>query len=72
MQYWVDTAVFAGIGVMGLIASVLMFIAAGMDGNVEWAVFLRVVGGIGLFISVAMQMRAVARILSRPEPTAEP
>jgi hypothetical protein len=43
-----------------------------MDGNAEWAVFLRVFGGIGLFISVAMQMRAVARILSRPEPTAEP
>lgn len=72
MQYWIDTVVFAGIGVMGLIASVLMFVAAGMDGNAEWAVFLRVFGGIGLFISVAMQMRAVARILSRPEPTAEP
>lgn len=72
MQYWIDTVVFAGIGVMGLIASVLMFVAAGMDGNGEWATFLRVVGGIGLFISVAMQMRAVARILSRPEPTAEP
>lgn len=71
MQYWIDTVVFAVIGVLGLIASVLMFIAAGMDGNREFAVYLRVVGGIGLFISVAMQMRVVARILSRPEPGAD-
>jgi len=72
MQYWIDTVVFAAVGVMGLLASVLMFVAAGMDGNQEWAAFLRIIGGIGLFISVAMQMRAIARILSRPEPTADP
>lgn len=72
VQYWIDTVVFAVVGVMGLVTSVLMFIAAGMGGNQEWADFLRVIGGIGLFISVAMQMRAVARILSRPEPKADP
>jgi hypothetical protein len=41
------------------------FVAAGMAGNAEYSGYLRIVGAIGLLISIAMQMRVIARILSR-------
>jgi hypothetical protein len=53
------------LGVFGLIGSVLLFMAAGMAGNAEYSGYLRIVGAIGLLISIAMQMRVIARILSR-------
>lgn len=68
MQAWLDTIVFAALGMFGLIGSVLLFIAAGMAGNAEYSGYLRIVGAIGLVLSTAMQMRVVARILSRRGP----
>ena len=65
VQSWLDSILFATLGVFGLIGSVLLFIAAGMAGNAEYSGYLRIVGAIGLLISIAMQMRVIARILSR-------
>jgi ubiquinone biosynthesis protein len=65
VQSWLDSILFATLGVFGLIGSVLLFMAAGMAGNAEYSGYLRIVGAIGLLISIAMQMRVIARILSR-------
>jgi hypothetical protein len=50
---------------VGLVGSALLLVGAGLAGNAEVSVYLRVIGFSGLVLSTAMQMRVVAQILSR-------
>ena len=62
---WLDDVVFASLGMVGLVGSALLLVGAGLAGNAEVSVYLRVIGFSGLVLSTAMQMRVVAQILSR-------
>ena len=60
---------WAAMGMVGLIGSGLLLIAASLvppeDGS---GMYLRVIGFVGLVASSAMQMRTVARVLQRRSP----
>jgi ubiquinone biosynthesis protein len=66
---WVDRILWAAMGMVGLIGSGLLLIAASLvppeDGS---GIYLRVIGFVGLVASSAMQMRTVARVLQRRSP----
>jgi len=65
LDRWISQILFTVIGVVGLIGSALVLIAAGLAPNAEVATYLRVIGFVGIIASTAMQLRVVARILSR-------
>lgn len=65
LDRWISQILFTVIGVIGLIASALILIAAGLAPNDGVAAYLRVIGFVGIIASTAMQLRVVARILSR-------
>ena len=65
LDRWISQILFTVIGVVGLIGSALVLIAAGLAPNDSVATYLRVIGFVGIIASTAMQLRVVARILSR-------
>ena len=69
LDQWISHIVFAAIGMVGLVASALLLIAAGMWANDPVALYLRVIGFVGIVLSTSMQLRVVARILAKRDPT---
>lgn len=65
---WISQILFTVIGVMGLIGSGILLLAAGLLPNEPVAAYLRIIGFVGLLLSTAMQMRVVAHILRRSDP----
>ncbi len=65
VELWLNRILFTVIGVIGLIGSGIVIIAAGLSGNDTVANPLRLIGFAGLFLSATMMMRVVAQILSR-------
>lgn len=65
---WLDSIIFAVLGLGGLFGSAALLIASGMAGNSDISMYLRVIGFTGLVVSTAMQMRTVARIVNRGRP----
>ena len=65
VEHWLNRILFTVIGVIGLIGSGIVIIAAGLSGNDTVANPLRLIGFAGLFLSATMMMRVVAQILSR-------
>jgi ubiquinone biosynthesis protein len=64
MEHWVNRVLFTVVGVVGLLGSGLLLIAAGMAGNDTVANPMRIIGFGGLFLAAAMMMRVVAQILA--------
>ncbi len=65
LDRWISQILFTAIGVIGLIGSAMVLIAAGLAPNEGVATYLRIIGFVGIIASTAMQLRVVARILSR-------
>ena len=65
LDRWISQILFTVIGVVGLVASALVLIAAGLTPNDGVAAYLRIIGFVGIIASTAMQLRVVARILSK-------
>ena len=68
IERWINQILFTVIGVVGLIASALLFIAAGLTANESVAVYLRVIAFVGIILAAAMQLRVVAQVLRRRDP----
>lgn len=64
LDRWISQILFTSIGIVGLIASALILIAAGLTPNEGVADYLRVIGFVGIITATAMQLRVVARILT--------
>ena len=70
VDQWLDRIIWSGIGMTGLIGSALLLIAAAMVPSDDGAnTYLRVIGFGGLIVSSAMQMRTIARVLQRRDPS---
>jgi hypothetical protein len=65
VEHWINRILFTVIGVVGLLGSGVVIVAAGLAGNDTVANPLRLIGFVGLFLSATMMMRVVAQILSR-------
>jgi len=65
VEQWLNRVLFTVIGVVGLLGSGLLLMAAGLAGNDIIANPMRVIGFAGLFLSATMMMRVVAKILSQ-------
>lgn len=68
LDKWISQILFAAIGAIGLVASGLLLLAAGLTANEPVAVYLRIIGFVGVVLSTSMQLRVVARILAGREP----
>lgn len=68
LDRWVDRALLASLGMLGLLSSSLLLVAGGLAGNEEFATYLRAIGFVGIIVSTAIQMRVVAQILRRRPP----
>lgn len=65
---WVDRVTFAAIGVLGLLASALLLIAAAIvDKDNDFTTTLQVFGFFGIVVTAVIQMRVVAQILRRDD-----
>ena len=63
---WVDRVVFAAIGLLGMIASAVLLVAAALIKNDDdFATALQVIGFFGIIVTSVIQMRVVAQILRR-------
>jgi ubiquinone biosynthesis protein len=63
---WVDRVVFAAIGLLGMIASAVLLVAAALINNDDdFATALQVIGFFGIIVTSVIQMRVVAQILRR-------
>ncbi|TAK68183.1 MAG: AarF/ABC1/UbiB kinase family protein [Actinomycetota bacterium] len=69
---WIDRVLFAVVGMVGLLSSAALLVAAGVEDNADVAVVLRAAGFTGLVAATAMQMRSVAQILRRPRTNRRP
>lgn len=65
VEHWLNRILFTVIGVLGLIGSGIVLVAAGLTGNDTVANPMRLIGFVGLFLSATMMMRVVAQILAR-------
>ncbi len=66
VEQWLDRVLWATMGMVGLIGSALLLVAASLVPPDDGAgVYLRVIGFVGLVASSAMQMRTIARVLQR-------
>lgn len=65
---WLSRILFTAIGVVGLLGSALILIAAGLLPNEPVANYLRIIGFVGIVLSTAMQLRVVARIVATRDP----
>ena len=68
LDQWISRILFATIGAVGLVASAMLLIASGLSPNEQVAIYLRIIGFVGIVLSTAMQLRVVARIMSRRDP----
>jgi ubiquinone biosynthesis protein len=68
LDQWISRILFATIGAVGLVASAMLLIAAGLSPNEQVALYLRIIGFVGIVLSTGMQLRVVARIVSRRDP----
>jgi ubiquinone biosynthesis protein len=64
VEQWLSRILFTVIGVVGLLGSALLLIAAGLVPNEPVANYLRIIGFVGIVLSTAMQLRVVARIVA--------
>ena len=71
LDQWISRILFATIGAVGLVASAMLLIAAGLSPNEQVAIYLRIIGFVGIVLSTGMQLRVVARIVSRRDPNDE-
>ncbi len=63
---WVDRVVFAAMGLLGMIASAVLLVAAALIKNDDdFATALQVIGFFGIIVTSVIQMRVVAQILRR-------
>lgn len=65
LDRWISQILFTTIGVVGLLGSAFILIAAGLAPNESVSTYLRVIGFVGMVAATAMQLRVIARILSR-------
>jgi ubiquinone biosynthesis protein len=62
---WVDQVLFAAVGSVGLLASALFFVGAGLAGGGRDTTTLTAIGSIGIVLSSVMLLRVVAQIVRR-------
>jgi ubiquinone biosynthesis protein len=64
---WIDRVTFAAIGVIGLLSSGLLLLAAAVVGNSDhdFQTTLQVFGFLGIIVTAVIQMRVVAQLLRR-------
>src|SRR3954453_17776726 len=63
---WVDRVVFAAVGLLGMIASAVLLVAAALiKHDDDFATALQVIGFFGIIVTSVIQMRVVAQILRR-------
>jgi ubiquinone biosynthesis protein len=63
---WVDRIVFAAMGLLGMIASGVLLVAAALvRTDDDFATALQVIGFFGVVVTAVIQMRVVAQILRR-------
>jgi ubiquinone biosynthesis protein len=63
---WVDRVVFASVGLLGMIASAILLVAAALiRSDDDFATALQVIGFFGIIVTSVIQMRVVAQILRR-------
>src|SRR6478735_4308896 len=63
---WVDRIVFAAMGLLGMIASAVLLVAAALiKHDDDFATALQVIGFFGIIVTSVIQMRVVAQILRR-------
>ncbi len=63
---WVDRSIFAAVGLLGMIASAMLLVAAALVGHDEdFATALQVIGFFGIIVTAVIQMRVVAQIFRR-------
>jgi ubiquinone biosynthesis protein len=63
---WVDRVIFAGMGLLGMIASGVLLVAAALvHSDDDFATALQVIGFFGIIVTAVIQMRVVAQILRR-------
>jgi len=68
VESWLNRILFTSIGVMGLLGSAVVLVAAGLPSNDDVGNALRIVGLVGLGLSSVMLMRVVAQILNDRDP----
>ena len=65
---WVDRVVFAAVGLIGLLGSALLLVAAAIvDQDNDFTTALQVIGFSGIIITSVIQMRVVAQIFRRED-----
>ncbi len=65
---WVDRTIFAAIGLLGMIASAVLLVAAALiRQDDDFATALQVIGFFGIIVTSVIQMRVVAQILRRED-----
>jgi ubiquinone biosynthesis protein len=63
---WIDRIVFAAVGLIGLVGSALLLVAAALvHTDDDFATALQVIGFTGIIITSVIQMRVVAQIFRR-------
>ena len=64
---WIDRLTFAAIGIVGLLSSGLLLLAAAVVGNsdADFQSTLQVFGFFGIVVTAVIQMRVVAQLLRR-------
>ncbi len=63
---WIDRVVFAAVGLIGLVGSALLLVAAALvQTDDDFATALQVIGFTGIIITSVIQMRVVAQIFRR-------
>jgi ubiquinone biosynthesis protein len=63
---WIDRTIFAAVGLVGLLGSALLLVAAALvDRDDNFATALQVIGFAGIIVTSVMQMRVVAQIFRR-------
>jgi ubiquinone biosynthesis protein len=63
---WVDRVIFAAVGLIGLIGSALLLVAAALvHTDDDFATALQVIGFAGIIVTSVIQMRTVAQIFRR-------
>lgn len=65
---WVDRVVLSAMGMVGLLTSALVLMAAGLPGNGTSSDGLRVAGFVGIAVSVGILLRVSAQLLRRSPP----
>jgi ubiquinone biosynthesis protein len=69
---WVDQALFAGVGSVGVLTSALLLVGAELAEAGRDTTALTTIGSIGLVLSAVMLLRVVAQIVRRQSAAAEP